>query len=269
MQTIQSLFRTKNGIARFVVTSQLLLISNIFPILTFPEVTKAMSSELNNPRWAAMWDNGLAPGQAFDALTPSPLLVKYVNEGLVPTGRALVPGCGRGYDVTFLATKERQVLGLDIAETAVSAARARLNSLSDSECEKKENAVFSTTSFFDLDPDDATKDSKENARFDFVYDYTFLCALDPTVRKDWATQMSKVINPGGELLTLIFPIRPPDDRGPPFAVTLELYRELLEPVGFECLLLEELPAELSHKGRGGDSEKYSFAKSGVGRWRKT
>ena len=69
---------------------------------------------------------------------------------------------------------------------------------------------------------------------------------------------------GGELLTLVFPIRAPDERGPPYAVSLALLRELLEPAGFECLELDMLPSELCHEGRDGSSG----SGSGVGRWRR-
>lgn len=211
-----------------------------------------------------MWDEGIVPGQLFDMGAPSPLLSKYIKENKVPLGRALVPGCGRGYDVTALASADRYVLGLDIAEKAVEAAKVRLEALSEDLCVSKSNADFQTTSFFEVDVSDPSN------KFDFVYDYTFLCALDPTVRTHWAEQMAKLIKPNGELLTLIFPIRPPDDKGPPFAVSLELLKELLLPVGFECLELDMLPAELCHEGRDGRDVNGIASKgsSGIGRWRK-
>jgi hypothetical protein len=36
-----------------------------------------------------------------------------------------------------------------------------------------------------------------------VYDCTFLCAIDPTRRQEWAKQMSKLIRPGGEIVSLV------------------------------------------------------------------
>ena len=225
-------------------------------------------NELTHTRWADMWDAGLAPGQVFDAASISPLLLSLIKLNKVPNGRSLVPGCGRGYDVTALATKDRYVLGLDIAETAVRAAKERRDSLPDNECLLKSNADFQTTSFFDLDG------STIENKFDFIYDYTFLCALDPSVRPQWAQKMAELVKPQGELLTLIFPIREPDDKGPPFQVSMELYKELLEPMGFTCELLELLPPELCHKGRDGSAVESGkglrrFAgNSAVGRWRR-
>lgn len=115
-------------------------------------------------------------------------------------------------------------------------------------------------------------DESPESKFDFVYDYTFLCALNPILREDWARKMAALVKEGGELLTLIFPIREKPSNVPPFMVSLELYRELLEPVGFEAFQLELLPPELCHEGRDGsenpDHELTSLAKSGIGRWRR-
>jgi hypothetical protein len=225
-------------------------------------------NELTHQRWIDMWNAGIQPGQVFDVASASPLLLKLISEGKVPNGRALVPGCGRGYDVTALATKQRYVLGLDIADSAVQAARERLSALPDEECSYKPNAEFSTASFFDLDA------AAPDHHYDFIYDYTFLCALDPSVRPQWAKKMAELVKPKGELLTLIFPIRPPDEKGPPFQVSMELYRELLLPVGFQCEELALLPPELCHAGRDGSEVEAGkglrrFAgHSAIGRWRK-
>jgi SAM-dependent methyltransferase len=146
------------------------------------------------------WANGIAPGQSFDATTPSPLFVQYVQDGLIPNGRALVPGCGRGYDVTLLASEHRVAIGLEISPTAVTAAEDRLKNLPDEEFPHKSNALFQLANFFDLPAEN------EAEKFDFIYDYTFFCALNPKIRIDWANQMSRLVKKGGLLLTLIFPI---------------------------------------------------------------
>jgi hypothetical protein len=100
-------------------------------------------------------------------------------------------------------------------------------------------------SFFDLPSD------TDEAKFDFIYDYTFLCALDPSIRTLWASKMADLIKPGGELLTLIFPISEIKEGGPPFKVSLEAVKNLLTPVGFESFQLELLPSDLCHEGRDG------------------
>jgi 2-polyprenyl-3-methyl-5-hydroxy-6-metoxy-1,4-benzoquinol methylase len=123
-----------------------------------------------------MWKAGIEPGALFDKASPSPLLVKFMKEGRIPKGRVLVPGCGRGYDVTLLADIDHFVVGLDIVEEAIEEAKKRLSSL---ENVATDQLSFECSSFFDL---------QEN-QFDFVYDYTFLCALDPSIRQNWALKM--------------------------------------------------------------------------------
>ena len=224
-----------------------------------------MTSELAHPRWAEMWNRGLSVGDAFDKGCPSPLLVKYIDEGRIPTGKALVPGCGRGYDVFALASKERYAIGLELSEVAAESALKYHQELA-LPSDKMENAEIQTQNFFDV-PSSYFQD------FDFVYDYTFLCALDPSIRTEWAQQMHKVLKPGGILLTLIFHINPerPITQGPPFRVSLEVVEELLvKDDRFEKIELGYLPSDLCHPGRDGTSGEgiRIEARSGVGMWRK-
>ena len=167
-------------------------------------------------------------GQAFDASCPSPALLKEIREGRVPAGRALVPGCGRGYDVYALAADDRVVIGMELAQKAADAARELDHAKFSCESACPTNAKFEVGNFFDIKP------SNEEEKFDFVYDYTFLCALDPSVRTDWAKQMSSIIKKDGVLMTLVFPICEKQG-GPPFAVNLGIVEELLVNEGFEKL----------------------------------
>ena len=61
--------------------------------------------------------------------------------------------------------------------------------------------------------------------------------------------MGALCKTGGEVLTLIFPISD-HTGGPPYAVSLELVSSLLVAEGFACTVLEILPPELCHPGRG-------------------
>jgi len=68
----------------------------------------------------------------------------------------------------------------------------------------------------------------DEERFDLIYDYTFFVAIPPSRRNDWGQQMRSLIKPGGYLITLIFPIEPPVETGPPYFVRPEHY---IEPLG--------------------------------------
>lgn len=203
-----------------------------------------------------MWrrDGGLKPGSYFDAAGSSKVLLQVLADMRpTPGATALVPGCGRGYDVIEMAKVGFDALGLDIAETAVAAASAHNEaSLQASGQEAWPGRVrFSTQDFFALEPPEDG--------FDLIYDYTFLCALDPSQRVDWAQTMRRLIkHRGGELITLIFPLGDYEG-GPPHAMSKELVSRLLTAQGFEATYLEPVNPALSHHGRGG--------KEMLGRWR--
>ena len=262
------------------------------------------SIEFAHPRWIQIWDKGLEPGEFFDILVSAPILIQYSKDGLIPIGKALVPGCGRGYDVTLLASPDRYVIGLDISKTAIDAAKKRAEDLvtgtyckivtakyKDGTSEQQllidgvrysldpryseendlyspqlsfsypEQIHFSTDSFFDLHR------MAEEDKFDFIYDYTFLCALEPSTRVAWANKMAELIRTGGLLLTVIFPLNKLEEGGPPFSVNLDMFKELLEPVGFECIELRLLPSDMCHPGRDGGLSGSDWT-TGVGRWQR-
>ncbi|KAJ0258975.1 hypothetical protein HA466_0076800 [Hirschfeldia incana] len=53
------------------------------------------------------------PGEA------TPIVVHLCETGSLPNGRALVPGCGTGYDVVVMANADRHVVGLELSKTSV------------------------------------------------------------------------------------------------------------------------------------------------------
>ena len=157
-----------------------------------------------------------------------------------------MPGCGRGYDVAFLARPGRLVTGLEYSASAMAAARDYI-----AKTVLPERAIYITLvqgDFFDKSVAEGT--------FDLVYDYTFLCALRPADRDAWAARMHQLLRPGGLLVTLMFPLRPePLDlsKGPPFALSKATYRELLgKPGGFVEERIEDVAddASLSPDRRG-------------------
>jgi hypothetical protein len=98
---------------------------------------------------------------------------------------------------------------------------------------------------------------KHEGQYDFVYDYTFACAIEPSQRNDWAKKQAELVKPGGQLFTLIFPLKPDGSeasaaeraRGPPFLWTVAEMKALVEGVGFKQVQLEAAPR--SHPGREG------------------
>ena len=194
--------------------------------------------------WDALWVAGVQPQQRWDIGGSHPCLLAANAAGSLPQGRALVPGCGRGYDVASLASPTRRVVGLEISPAAAAAARAYLAATAP---EKLPHCSIEDGDFF----------AYAAGPFDLVVDYTMLCATLPSRRGEWAAKMVSLVRPGGELYCIAFPLAPypagkPVDpsRGPPFQLSKQLYHDLLE-VEFECIEEADVPPELSPPARSG------------------
>ncbi|GAA6019180.1 hypothetical protein JCM11491_001406 [Sporobolomyces phaffii] len=151
-------------------------------------------------------------------------------------GRALVAGCGRGYDATYFATKGIDALGIDLSQTAVDAARRHLATLSGAPT----NVEFRAADFFQFEFD---------RPFSLAYDFTFFCAIPPGSRQRWGERYAELIRPGGALITLEYPLDGDREGGPPFSVSEEAYDRVLSP-SFEKVY-SEVPTKQSpgHEGR--------------------
>lgn len=181
--------------------------------------------------WKEAWKTGHTP---WDAGASPPSLVDLLRRDLVPPGRVLVPGCGAGYDLATLAHPDREVIGLDLSEEARARFEAAHRALPG-------RVIYEVTDFFSYEPE---------AGFDFVWDYTFFCALDPEKRSAWSEKMTQLIEPSALLATLLFPFEDPisDRRGPPWPVNAAMVRSVLGDA-FEEVEVTEV--QESHEGRQG------------------
>eukprot|EP01023_Acetabularia_acetabulum_P062332 TRINITY_DN7661_c0_g3_i4.p1 TRINITY_DN7661_c0_g3~~TRINITY_DN7661_c0_g3_i4.p1 ORF type:complete len:454 (-),score=94.97 TRINITY_DN7661_c0_g3_i4:476-1837(-) len=222
----------------------------------YPQVDMSptiVDKQAYDEQWRQHWNDGVAPGAKWDTNNAAPSLLDIINGKLDMSGkRAVVPGCGRGYDVIALAQAgAAEAVGLELVPAAVEEAKKHRDSLNlpqDVVVRTKYEAV----DFFQY------KDSQGG--FDVGYDYTFFCAIHPDMRKQWSETWFELIKPGGELITLIYPIDPERWPGPPWYVTPEVAKTLLTEAGFECEYLQEVPKEKSFAHRSGHEA--------LGRWRK-
>jgi SAM-dependent methyltransferase len=181
--------------------------------------------------WQEAWKAGVTP---WDAGASPPALRSLLDRGVVPAGRILVPGCGTGYDLATLARADREVVGIDLSEDARTAFLEAHPNLPGS-------VDYEVTDFFAYVPAQG---------FDFVWDYTFFCALDPDQRNSWSQTMERLVEPGGVLATLLFPFEDPVSgrEGPPWPINTDLVRGYVEDA-FEAL--ETAAVKHTHPGREG------------------
>ncbi|KAK7033654.1 hypothetical protein VNI00_012654 [Paramarasmius palmivorus] len=164
--------------------------------------------------WDNVWKESVTPWDHGETQPPLKQVILSKELNLPATGRALVPGCGRGYDAIFLASATGfDTLGLDISPTALQNAKSIVP-------EGLKNIQFKNANFFELELPDEEK-------FNIIYDYTFFVAIPPSMRNDWGKQMRHLVKPGGYLITLVYPITPYTEGGPPYHVQPDHYYEPL------------------------------------------
>ena len=142
-------------------------------------------SAMDPARWAALWDKGdFLP---WDRGGPNPALIDALThrQGLLGTStfsdetggltrkKALVPGCGKGYDVLLLARFGFDSYGLEVSKSAVEAA-VRERETHGSLYPVRDSSVgsgiveFVNGDFFASD----WMDPIAIKQFDLIYDYT-------------------------------------------------------------------------------------------------
>jgi len=125
----------------------------------------------DSDKWDKLYHDAFTP---WDRGVPSPALVELLVDKKFPLlpessgskRQALIPGCGRGYDVALLAglkepnQKFNKVIGLDLSPKAMEEAKQR-------HANAPGNMEFLVGDFFSK-----TEDWAKAGPYDVVYDYT-------------------------------------------------------------------------------------------------
>ena len=133
-------------------------------------------------------------------------------------GRALIPGCGSGYEVRAFQERGWGVLAADYSPAAVERARQVLGALAD----KVVLADFFAHDF-------------GGPKFDVIYERTFLCSLPPEVWPRYAQRMAELLATGGSLIGLF--LYGHEDDPPPYPMTAKEAQALFG-ANFTCVVDE-------------------------------
>lgn len=154
-------------------------------------------------RWAMLWEKGdFLP---WDSGVPNPALVDVLTDRKDMIGtcfkeegstlaekdeeeeeeeekggrnkerkKALVPGCGRGYDVILLASFGYDAYGLEVSDKAVELCVQEQQTNGDKYPVKDESVGYGTVTFLkgDFFHDEWTEKIPGGGKFDLIYDYT-------------------------------------------------------------------------------------------------
>ena len=157
------------------------------------------------------WTERYLLGQTgWDVGYASPALTDYADQLGDKDVRILIPGAGNSYEAEYLWRKGfHNVHILDISEEPLKNLSRRVSSFPTS------NMIHEN--FFD-----------HSGQYDLILEQTFFCAIDPTLRPDYARKVSELLVPGGKLVGLLFSV-PLNDNQPPYGGSVDDYVVLFDP----------------------------------------
>lgn len=136
---------------------------------------------------ADFWDNRYQTNDiGWDLGTISPPLKAYFDQLTNLDLKILIPGGGNSYEAEYLFNKGfKNVYVVDLSQTALDNLIARVTDFPSS------NLILNN--FFDL-----------NMTFDLIIEQTFFCAINPSLRADYAKKASDILNVNGKVAGLLF-----------------------------------------------------------------
>lgn len=145
--------------------------------------------------WDASYVDGPAP---WDVGRPQPAILRLAGEGAF-AGAVLDAGCGTGENALLVASLGLHVVGVDVAETALSIARGKA-------ADRGMDAEFVVADALHLD--------RLGRVFETVLDCGLFHAFDSDERPDYVAGLASVTSPGGVLYVLCFSDVGPGALGP-------------------------------------------------------
>ncbi|MBW6414894.1 SAM-dependent methyltransferase [Candidatus Methylacidiphilum fumarolicum] len=179
------------------------------------------------------WESKYQSGQAgWDRGAPSPALVEVLQRFPTPK-RVLVPGCGTGHDVHYLASLKIEAVGIDFAPSAIETARKKAQS-------PLENYLLAD--IFSLP-------QQFHESFDLIWEHTCFCAIPPIKRPHYVQSMYSMLRPDGLFLGIFFLDTESSTEPPPYCFTLNEIDRHFDP--YFQLEAEWLPSAY-YPGREGE-----------------
>lgn len=151
----------------------------------FAQFSSAKTTSDHAQQWDELWKQDFLP---WDKGFPNPALVDLLTKRHqeLPSSysgqrkKALVPGCGKGYDVLLLAAFGYDAYGLEYSSVAVEACKKNEKEHGGKEVyEKRVDGGTVTWLHGDFWKDDWLEKVDGDKKFDLIYDYTVSLLLSP------------------------------------------------------------------------------------------
>ena len=191
--------------------------------------------KLNKTYWEERYQNNEIGWDTGTITTP---LQEYIDQIENKNLKILIPGAGNGYEYEYLINKGfTNVFVIDIAKKPLENIKSRMANYD-------ENQLIEDDFF------------NHNQTYDIIMEQTFFCALQPSLRQQYAEKVHSLLNPNGKIVGLLFQF-PLTKIGPPFGGSIIEYQNLFS-TKFEIKTLET--AHNSIKPREGNELFFIFIK---------
>lgn len=133
------------------------------------------------------WDNRYKSNDiGWDLGKVSNPLKTYIDQFEDKSLKILIPGGGNSYEAEYLFKKGfTNIFVVDVSKTALENLRKRVPNF-------PENQLLHQD-FFDM-----------NDTFDLILEQTFFCAINPTIRQQYATKIHDLLSEKGKLVGVLF-----------------------------------------------------------------
>ncbi len=172
---------------------------------------------LNENYWSSRYQNN---DVAWDMGEVSPPLKEYFDQLTDKSISILIPGCGNAYEAEYLLQMGfKNITLVDISPVLVNKLKKQFSDFLNKEINIICGNFFTLTQTFDL-----------------IVEQTFFCAIDPSLRTDYANKMHELLNANGKLTGVFF--NRTFDAGPPFSGSKTEYN-LLFKNKFQIITMED------------------------------
>jgi hypothetical protein len=162
-------------------------------------------SQLNSSYWQDRYEKNLTGWDVGEITTP---LREYFDQLDNKQTQILIPGAGNAYEAEYLHQKGfTNVFVIDIAKAPLENIMNRCPEF------PKEHLILGD--FFE-----------HQGLYDLIIEQTFFCALEPSLRQQYAEKMASMLRQNGKLVGLLFDRE--FDGGPPFGGCADEYRGYFE-----------------------------------------
>ena len=196
-------------------------------------------NKVSNP---VFWDNLYLENSAkWDLGKSTPILKHHLKNNKIK-GDVCVLGCGNGHDVIELSNNNLSVYAVDFSIEAINNLKNKIPQ------ESKIKTLH--MDIFDLS-------KKYNNKFDFIFEYTCYCAIDPKRREEYFDLVYNLLKPNGILFGIFLPLDKKEKDGPPFSVSID---EILKYTSDRFKVLENYYSSKSIEPRKGSEKVLIFEK---------